>query len=316
MKHRSHLFSELDALEAIQRLSPKEQFDLVYLDPPYGVGTIMTARSVAGETRGRRTRLSGPHAYDDRYSTDLLLGMLAPRLAALPAKMSRGACLYLHLDHRAVHEAKRLCDDIFGPGSYIGEVIWVPGNGGRRKGGFSVTHQTILIYVRSPGERKDVTFNAKHPLLREPYAARSLEMHFRHRDADGRRYRERTLGGRTYRYYEDEGRQLGSVWTDIPAMTANTPLSGEATGYPTQKPIRLLERIIVASSREGDTVADLMCGSGTTLVAAARQKRRFVGNDASPVAAEVVRRRLAEEHIKFEDVRGEPLLRRGRRVAG
>ena len=76
-------------------------------------------------------------------------------------------------------------------------------------------------------------------------------MHFTATDDDGRRYRERTIGGRTYRYYADEGRALGSVWTDCPAMIANTPLRRETTGYPTQKPLKLLERIVRASSREG-----------------------------------------------------------------
>ena len=88
-------------------------------------------------------------------------------------------------------------------------------------------------------------------MLREPYAETSLAMHFTHRDEDGRLYRERVIGGKAYRYYADEGRRLGSVWTDIPAMVANTPLRREATGYPTQKPERLLERIVRASSRAG-----------------------------------------------------------------
>ena len=102
-------------------------------------------------------------------------------------------------------------------------------------------------------------------------------MHFTNVDAGGRRYRERTIGGRTYRYYADEGRALGSVWTDCPAMVANTPLRRETTGYPTQKPLKLLDRIVRASSREGGLVVDPFCGSGTTLVAAARLGRRFAG---------------------------------------
>ncbi len=92
-------------------------------------------------------------------------------------------------------------------------------------------------------------------------------MHFRNVDADGRRYRERVINGKAYRYHADaEGaRRLGSVWTDIPAMVANTARSAaRARAYPTQKPERLLERIVRASSHEGQTVADLMCGSGTT----------------------------------------------------
>ncbi len=107
------------------------------------------------------------------------------------------------------------------------------------------------------------------------------------------------IGGKAYRYYADEGRRLGSVWTDIPAMVANTPLMSEGTGYPTQKPERLLERIVRASSREFQTVADLMCGSGTTAAVAARLGRRFVAGDASALAIEVTEGRLRAAGASF-----------------
>jgi site-specific DNA-methyltransferase (adenine-specific) len=107
------------------------------------------------------------------------------------------------------------------------------------------------------------------------------------------------INGKAYRYYADEGRRLGSLWTDIPAMVANTPIRREATGYPTQKPARLLERIVRASSHEGQTVADLMCGSGTTAVAAAKLGRRFVAGDRSPLAVETTEARLRADAITF-----------------
>jgi site-specific DNA-methyltransferase (adenine-specific) len=124
-------------------------------------------------------------------------------------------------------------------------------------------------------------------------------MHFRSKTSDGRHYRDRTIGGKTYRYFADEGRRLGSVWTDIPAMVANTPLRKEGTGYPTQKPEKLLERIVRAASRPGQVVADLMCGSGTTLVVAAKLGRIFVGGDSSAVAVETTKRRLESAEIPF-----------------
>jgi site-specific DNA-methyltransferase (adenine-specific) len=212
--------------------------------------------------------------------------------------MNEGATLYLHLDHRGVHEAKVLCDRVFGRGAFLGEVIWVPGNGGRGAK-LAVTHQTILLYARSGADAASVLWNGDDPELREPYAATSLAMHFKHVDENGRRYRERVIAGKAYRYFADAGRRLGSVWSDIPAMNANTPLRSETTGYPTQKPERLLERIIRASTQPDATVADLMCGSGTTLVAAARLERRFVGGDRSPTAIEITRARLAKEKIEF-----------------
>lgn len=289
-----------DALDACSALPEGVAFDLVYLDPPYGVGTTMTLRRGKGERRGRRTAESGPDAYEDRLDGPALVEMLAPRLAAVRGRMSRECTLYLHLDHRAVHEVKVAADGVFGRGAFLGEVIWAPGNGSRGARGFSVTHQTLLLYARSPADRAHTVYNAEDPALREPYAETSLAMHFTHVDEDGRRYRERVIGGKAYRYYADTGRRLGSVWTDIPAMVANTPLRREGTGYPTQKPERLLDRIVRASSRPGAVVADLMCGSGTTLVAAARLGRRFVGADRSPAAVEITSKRLAAEGIAFE----------------
>jgi len=286
-----HVLAHGDAADVCANLRADVLFDLVYLDPPFGVGTTMTARGAAGERRGRRQPGSGPDAYDDPGGADALVAMLAPRLAAIRDRMARGATLYLHLDHRGVHEVKVAADRVFGRGAFAGEVIWVPGNGGRGKA-FAVTHQTLLVYARTAAEKKSLVYNADDPCLREPFAATSLSMHFKQRDAEGRRFRERVIAGKTYRYYADQGRRLGSVWTDIPAMVANTPLRREGTGYPTQKPERLLERIIRASSAEGAVVADLMCGSGTTLVVAARLLRRFVGGDRSPLAIDTTRRRL------------------------
>ncbi|MFT3774981.1 MAG: site-specific DNA-methyltransferase [Minicystis sp.] len=299
----SGILAHADALDVCRLLPDEVRFDLVYLDPPYSVGTVMAARVEPGQARGRKRAESGPDAYDDRDDADELVAMLAPRLAAIRDRMTHGATLYLHLDHRAVHEAKVAVDRIFGRGAFLGEVIWSPGNGGRGARAFSVTHQTILLYARRAEERREVLYNASDPMLREPFAETSLSMHFRNEDEEGRRYRERTINGKTYRYYADEGRRLGSVWTDIPAMVANTPLRRESTGYPTQKPERLLERIVRASSREGQTVADLMCGSGTTAVVAARLGRRFVAGDRSDLAFRVSRERLEASGAAFEVIR-------------
>ncbi len=288
-----------DVIDVCASLPPDVHFDLVYLDPPYGVGATMAARVAPGQARGRKRPESGPSAYEDRDDPDALAAMLAPRLAAIRERMAPAATLYLHLDHRAVHEAKVMADRVFGRGAFLGEVVWSPGNGGRGARRFSVTHQTLLLYARRAEERADVVYNARDPMLREPYAETSLSMHFKHTDASGRRYRERVINGKAYRYYADEGRRIGSVWTDIPAMVANTPLLREGTGYPTQKPERLLERIVRASSREFQTVADLMCGSGTTAAVAARLGRRFVAGDASDLAIEVTTRRLRAEGASF-----------------
>ena len=277
------LLFHADALEACRALATP-LFDLVYLDPPFNVGGAFAARTRAGEARGRRTKASGPDAYHDAWGgRTSFLAMLRPRLLALREVMKPQASLWLHLDYRTVHYAKVMCDEIFGPGAFCGEIVWVPGNGARGRGP-STTHQTLLIFSRDARGAARVLWNSDDPALREPFAATSLEMHFRKRTPDGRLYRERIIAGKTYRYFADRGRKLGSVWSDIPGMNANTPLRKEGTGYPTQKPERLLERIIRAASQPGDTVGDLMCGSGTTLVVAARLGRRFVGSDSSSPA--------------------------------
>ncbi len=273
-----------DCLTLVPELARHGKFDLIYADPPFNAGGKRTARIGQGE------RVRGAHAYDDAWSTvEAFLGMLEPRLAVLKDALSERGSLWLHLDHRTVHDAKVAADRVFGRGSFQGEVIWVPGNGGKKRSYLGVTHQTILLYARG----KQPIWNGEDPALRESFAQTSLRMHFQNVDEEGRHYRERHVAGRTYRYYADAGRRLGSVWSDCPAMRANTPLNSEATGYPTQKPLALLERIMRAASLKESRVLDPMCGSGTTLVAAKNLGRRFEGVDQSPLAVKIARQRLS-----------------------
>ena len=286
------LLVRADALDATGHVPPRAA-QLAYLDPPFCVGTTFGARPPGGGTRAR-----GARAYDDRWpSIEAYVAWLEPRIAAARATLSAEGTLWLHLDHRAVHEAKAACDRVFGRAAFLGEIVWVPGNGARgARRGPPVTHQTLLLYAAG----RDPVWNARDPSLREPFAATSLAMHFTSADRDGRRYRERTIAGKTYRYYADEGRALGSVWTDCPAMIANTPLRSESTGYPTQKPLTLLDRIVRASSLAGGLVVDPFCGSGTTLVAAARLSRGFVGLDVGALAIDTAAARLRDEGAAFE----------------
>ena len=258
--------------------------ELAYLDPPFAVGVRFAARTREGEHRA-----TGEAAYDDVWpSVDAYLAWLRPRVAAVREALGDAGTMWLHLDHRAVHEAKVLCDELFGRARFFGEIVWVPGNGSKSRRGPGVTHQTLLVYSKGDAP----IWNARDPMLREPYAKTSQSMHFTRTDARGRRYRERVIAGKAYRYYADEGRALGSVWTDCPAMVANTPLRKETTGYPTQKPLKLLERIVRASSLPGGLVIDPFCGSGTTLVAAATHGRRFFGCDIGELAIKITRGRL------------------------
>ncbi|MBI5531240.1 MAG: site-specific DNA-methyltransferase [Deltaproteobacteria bacterium] len=273
--------------------------DLCYMDPPFNLGVSFTARTGPTERRTRNRRDVGPVAYDDRWpSVEAFIEFLQGVFTPLREAMSPHGVVWIHLDHRAVHEAKVAADRIFGRGAFRGEVIWVPGNGARSKKGPSCTHQTLLVYAARP--KSELVWNSDHPLLRESFAATSLKMHFQSVDADGRQYRDRAINGKTYRYYADEGRKLGSVWTDLPAMSANTPIRSEGTGYPTQKPEKLLERIILLSSKPGALVCDPMCGSGTTLVVAAKLDRSFVGCDIGELAIEITSKRLHTAGIPFD----------------
>lgn len=279
----------------------EESVDLAYLDPPFKVEKAFGAR--VGD---RGARAKGPVAYDDTWpSLDAYLAWLEERIAVVRTLLSARGTMWLHLDQRAVHEAKLVCDRVFGRTRFHGEVIWVPGNGSKSKSGPGMSHQTLLLYAKG----KEPIWNAKDPALRAPFAATSQSMHFKNVDADGRRYRDRIVNGKTYRYYADEGRALGSVWMDCPAMAANTPLRAETTGYPTQKPLKLLDRIVRASSLPSSVVLDPMCGSGTTLVAAHAAGRRFIGNDIGELAIETAMKRLPP-HTKM--VVSEPVAARSR----
>lgn len=288
--HHGNVLVQADAIRLADVVAPGTA-DVAYLDPPFKVEKSFGARLERGSSRAR-----GPIAYDDTWpSLEAYVTWLEERIAVVRDALSPRGTMWLHLDQRAVHEAKIVCDRVFGSRRFRGEVIWVPGNGSKSRTGPGMTHQTILLYARG----KEPIWNHKDPSLRAPFAATSLEMHFTNMDADGRLYRERVVGNKTYRYYADEGRALGSVWTDCPSMAANTPLRTETTGYPTQKPLKLLDRIVRATSEVGSLVIDPFCGSGTTLVAAAARGRCFAGSDIGELAIATTRARLEASGVSY-----------------
>lgn len=264
-----------DASDPYGEVLPDDmRFDLVYLDPPFGTGQVMTTRDKT-------------FAYDDRIPPVVLGEMIHKIAGRVRNWMADRALLFVHLDHRFVHEAKVTIDRTFGRDNFRGEIIWSRGNGTKGKG-IPSSHDTILVWSKG----KEYVWNNEDESMREPFAETSLGMHFNKKDEAGRLYREKVVKGRTYRYYADEGKRIGSVWTDCPSMNANSPISTESTGYPTQKPEKLLERIIRGASNEGDVVADLMCGSGTTLAVAHRLNRRWVGMDLGDPAIDTTQSRL------------------------
>ncbi len=259
------------------------QVDLIYIDPPFLVGNDFLARVGVGAPS------EAQFAYCDRWpSPDDYLCFIHHLVALSHRLLAHDGSMYLHVDRRTSHWAKCILAEVFGPEQDRGTIAWQLGNGVKSKQAWGCSHNDILVFSKGDAFK----FRSDRPSQREPYAQASLETHFRSTDEQGRRYRDRTVNDKTYRYFADEGRQVGSVWTDCPSMSARSPIMGESTGYPTQKPEKLLERIIEASSDTGDLVVDLCCGSGTTPAVAQRLGRRWIAADIGQLAISRTRSRV------------------------
>lgn len=254
-----------------------EKIDLIYIDPPF-----MTGRTF---TQGTQI------AYRDIWNNDLdsYLQWLYDTFHLLYRLLARDGSLYVHLDWRASHYAKVLLDEIFGGISPSGgkgfrnEIIWHYQSGGRASKHYARKHDTLLLYTRS----QDYCF---HPERISERRGRQRRNHMRKEvDPDGRiRWSIRT-GGRVYTYDEDSPISLADVWSDISHLQQKDP---ERTGYATQKPAALLERILLASSEEQDLVLDCFCGSGVTAVVAEQLDRRWICSDQSELAIATTKQRL------------------------
>lgn len=238
--------------------------DLIYLDPPFGTGK-------------RRRAANGDGGFDDVWGggPESYLQFMQPRLEACRRLLAVHGTLYVHLDWRVAHHVRIQLDAIFGPGNFLNEIIWHYRTGGVSKRWFGRKHDTILAYARRLGRHR---FHARRD---GSYRTDGLK-----RDDEGRPFKS-TKRGRLY--FHPDGPVLTDVW-DLPFLST---VSRERVGWPTQKPLALLERIIRASSDPGDVVADFFCGSGTTLVAAQRLGRRWLGCDVSDEAVAMARDRLS-----------------------
>ena len=274
-----------------------EQFggkiDLIYIDPPFDVGADFSIDvELGGEEVGKQPSTMEMIAYRDTWGKgdNSFISMISSRLRFMRDLLSPTGSIYVHVDYRTTSYIKILLDEIFGQSNFRGWLVWQIGTGAKGRKQWSNQHNDILCY--SVGE--DFKFNFDDPELREPFAELSSTMHFNKVDKDGRRFRERIVNGKSYIYYADEGKLVGSVWTDISSMAANSPILNESVGYPTQKPEKLLSRIIKASSNPGDLVADFFCGSGTTLAVAEKLGRRWIGADMGRYSVHTTRKRLLE----------------------
>ena len=261
-----------EALDAL-RMLPPASIDLVYVDPPFNTGRtrrgerITVMRNDAGGDRtgfaGRRyatQRTRGEHYAD---SFDDYLGWLRPHLVETHRVLAAHGSLYFHIDPRESHYCKVMLDVVFGRDCFRNEIIWAYDYGARSTRRWSPKHDVILVYARDP----DRTHFDTADVDRIPYMAPGL--------------------------VTPAKVQRGKLPTDVWWHTIVPTNSRERTGYPTQKPLGIVRRIVAASSRPGDIVLDWCAGSGTTGVAAHELQRRFLLVDNSSDAIAVMHRRLA-----------------------
>ena len=263
------------------------QVQTIYLDPPFNTGKRFDMKARIGEKgyKDGTPALTLP-AYDDRWeSREAYLAMMRDTLVLARDLMKKEGTIFVHIDCRMHAHIRLLMDEIFGESNFLNEIIWSYQSGGRARTYFPRKHDVILFYAKS----RSYYFSLKSvPIARGD--ARSNHMK-RSVDEDGRVYRSIMSGGKEYRYYDDEPAYPGDVWDDVSHLQQKDP---QRTGYDTQKPVKLLERIISCSTQEGDLVCDLFCGSGTTAVAAAKLGRKFLCVDQSPLAIAVAGKRLSQ----------------------
>ncbi len=262
-----HLADNLDVLACL----PSASVDLIYIDPPFNTGRVQrrtqlrTVRSDAGDRigfQGRRyaSLVIGRRSFGDDF--DDYLAFLEPRLVEAHRVLAAHGSLYFHVDYREVHYCKILLDGIFGRENFLNEIIWAYDYGGRPRRRWPAKHDNILFYVKDP---EGYVFN-QDAIERIPYMAPGL------------------VG--------PEKAARGKLPTDTWWHTIVPTNSAEKTGYPTQKPLGILRRIIQASSLPGALVLDFFAGSGTTGAAALELGRRFLLVDNNPEALAVMAQRF------------------------
>lgn len=285
---------EGENLAALQALAAREGpcVTLAYLDPPFFTGKAHVKVTRRREGRGKILRSVSP-GFDDRWeSLGSYLQALRDRMAAARELLAEHGSLVLHVDPKTSHYAKLLGDEVFGAGCFASEIIWRYRRWPSKTKNFQRVHDVLLRFVKNPSV--EPRFCQRY----EPLAASTL--------ATWGTQRQRAVVGssgvRTHSSRtadESPGAPLGDVWE----IGIIGPVSRERTGYPTQKPEALLERLIDTCTEPGDLVLDPYAGSGTSLAVAARLGRRALGIDNSPSALEVIRERLAAAGIEPHEER-------------
>ena len=280
---------------SVMRLPPEikaleGRVQCVCVDPPFMTGEKFTRRRPYGEKGWKSgspvVRLP---AYEDRYTDEKQYLRLIRRIAgAARGLLADTGVFYLHMDWRMAAPAREICDKVFGKKHFLNEIVWCYESGGRARRYFSRKHDVILLYARSDRYFFDLT---RVPLPRGNERRNHMA---RGRDEQGRMFSSIVSHGKEYRYYDDEPLYPSDVWADISHLQQRDP---ERTGYATQKPVRLLERMLLPVTNPGDWVVDLCCGSGTALQAAQNLDCRFAGLDLNPEAIAISQARLKPENL-------------------
>jgi len=256
---------EGDNLSVLTNHIRSESIDLIYIDPPYNTGRLQIRERF--ETKnGRRTEVES-FGFEDSY--DDYIGFLEPRIKEAYRVLKRNGSIFVHVDYHEVHYVKVLMDRIFGRRSFMNEIIWVYDFGGRSKSRWSPKHDNILWYAKDP---RHYTYNYD-AIDRIPYMAPGL------------------VG--------EEKASLGKTPTDVWWNTIVSPTGKEKTGYATQKPRAIVDRIVAVHSNPGDLCLDFFAGSGTFGESAYLKGRSCVLVDSSSDAISVMRKRFAQINVEW-----------------
>ena len=263
-----------DCLSWLKKIDPGS-IDLVYLDPPFFTQKVQKSKT---RDNTREYCFSDTWANIEEYKTFLRLRIEQCR------RVLRGTgSIFVHCDSSASHHIRLILDEIFGSENFKSEIIWVYKRWSNAKRGLLNAHQTIYFYSKSDTFKFNVIHTDYSPTTNIDQILQQRE-----RDKHGKSTYKKDGLGRAVLGKEKCGVPLSNVW-EIPYLN---PKASERTGYPTQKPVLLLEKIIEIATDKGDVVLDPMCGSGTSLVAAALLERHWIGIDTEPKAIELAKARL------------------------
>lgn len=290
----------LNGDEATGLPSMRGMIDLIYIDPPYdSKADYRTKITLPGCDIEQKPNVLEQFAYSDTWKNGTVsyLKMMYPRLYLMKELLSDKGSIYVHLDWHVGHYVKVLMDEIFGKDNLKNEIIWHYESGGMPQNNFSKKHDTIFWYAKNP----NYIFNeiaASIPRNICPHCNAELSKWNNLKkevDSDGRIYRTIRSNGKIYKYYDDEPVLSPDVWLGINHIQQKDP---QRTGYLTQKPEKLLEKIINTSSDENSIVADFFGGSGTTATVAEKLGRRWITSDFGKPANMIMRKRLIDNEAK------------------